>query len=150
MFIIAHTQAGTNVASQIADRLEGVSLASIEEAVKSPESLGDFDSIGLVYEQEGKAIPAVVISFIKDVLGSYDLKGLEYMFSLCLCDNESYHSLKIVEKLCSKVGCTPSLNLPVTSGTDIESVVSQIKGGDIVLPKGSLGTMFFMKAHKIR
>lgn len=150
MFVIAHTKACSQKAEQIASKLSDTQMVAIEDAIQDPQMLGDFDNIGLVYEQQGRAVPSCVISFIHDVLGSYDLSDLQYMFNICICDAKPQHSLKIVEKLCAKVGCAPSLNVTLGAHQDVAEVCSRIENGDILLAKGSLGTMFFMKFHKIR
>ena len=70
-----------------------------------------------------------------------------------MCEGKHAHALKIVEKLCSKVGCAPSLSvtLPPDGYTEesIEAVTEKIRSGEIELAKGSVGTMFYMKAHGI-
>ena len=93
-------------------------------------------------------------SFIRDVLGNCDLKSLEYMFSICITDGKVGHALKIVEKLCAKAGCAPSLSLAIdrNSITDevYENTLKLIDSGEIRLAKGSLGTSIYMLLHGIK
>ena len=156
MFAIVHTQSCAQMASALAkklsDTLDEVRLVPVEEALSDPDALGDFDKIGLVFHNDGKSLPLEMQDFIREVLGNSDLRGLEYMFSLCMCDNPG-HALKIVEKLCAKAGCAPSLSLTLkadASEKDIEDVASLIESGDIRLAKGSIGTWLYMLFHGIK
>ena len=153
MYKIIHTAGCTDVAARLADRLYGSIPVPIESVLADPESLGDFDSLGLVFERVDRGVPSSIVKFIEDVLGNYDLSNLVHMFSICVCEGKPAHALKIVEKLCSKVGCAPSLSvvLPHDGYTEesIEAVIEKIRSGEIELAKGSVGTMFYMKAHGI-
>ena len=160
MFAIVHTQSCAQMASALAknlseklsDTLDEVRLVPVEEALSDPDALGDFDKIGLVFQNDGKSLPLEMQDFIRDILGNSDLRGLEYMFSLCMCDNPG-HALKIVEKLCAKAGCAPSLSLSLkadASEKDIEDVASLVESGDIRLAKGSIGTWLYMLFHGIK
>ena len=152
MFAIVHTQSCAEIAAKLSEKLEETRLVPVEEALSAPETLGDFDNLGLVFHNDGKSLPLKMQNFIRDNLGNSDLRGLEYMFSLCICDNPG-HALKIVEKLCAKAGCAPSLSLslrPDASDKDFDEVVSLIKSGDIRLAKGSLGTSIYMLFHGIK
>ena len=153
MYKIVHTACCTDIAARLADRLYGSVAVPIENVLSDPESLGDFDCLGLVFERVERGVPSSVVAFIDNVLGSYDLSNLVHMFSICVCEGKPAHALKIVEKLCSKVGCAPSLSvtLPPDGYTEesIEAVTEKIRSGEIALAKGSVGTMFYMKAHGI-
>ena len=153
MYKIIHTASCADVAARLADRLYGSIPVPIESVLADPESLGDFDCLGLVFERVDRGVPSSIVKFIEDVLGNYDLSNLVHMFSICVCEGKPAHALKIVEKLCSKVGCAPSLSvvLPPDGYTEesIEAVIEKIRSGDIELAKGSVGTMFYMKAHGI-
>ena len=150
MYKIIHTATCTDVAGRITASLNGSQTILIESAIANPESLGDFDCLGLVFERQENGVPASVVSFINDVLGEYDLSELQHMFSICVCEGSPAHALKIVEKLCSKVGCAPSLSIAIPPSADVASAVEKIRSGEIILAKGSLGTMFYMKAHGIK
>ena len=153
MYKIIHTASCADVAARLADRLYGSIPVPIESVLADPESLGDFDCLGLVFERVERGVPASIVKLIEDVLGNYDLSNLVHMFSICVCEGKPAHALKIVEKLCSKVGCAPSLSavLPPDGYTEesIEAVIEKIRSGEIELAKGSIGTMFYMKAHGI-
>ena len=153
MYKIIHTASCADIAARLADRLYGSIPVPIETVLANPESLGDFDSLGLVFERVERGVPSSIVKFIEDVLGNYDLSNLVHMFSICVCEGKPAHALKIVEKLCSKVGCAPSLSavLPPDGYTEesIEAVIEKIRSGEIELAKGSVGTMFYMKAHGI-
>ncbi len=150
MYKIIHTATCADVASRIAASLNGSQTVLIESAIADPESLGDFDCLGLVFDRQEKGVPASVVSFINDVLGEYDLSELQHMFSICVCEGSPAHALKIVEKLCSKVGCAPSLSIAIEPSADLADAIEKIRSGEIVLAKGSVGTMFYMKAHGIK
>lgn len=149
MYRIIHTASCADVARRLAESLNGSQALPIESVLADPESLGDFDCMGLVFDREERGIPTSVISFINDVLGNYDLSDLQHMFSICVCEGGPAHALKIVEKLCSRVGCAPSLSVTLSPSADIADVLEKIRSGEIELAKGSLGTMFYMKAHGI-
>lgn len=156
MFAIVHTQSCAQMASALAkklsDTLDEVRFVPVVEALSDPDALGDFDKIGLVFHNDGKSLPLEMQDFIREILGNSDLRGLEYMFSLCMCDNPG-HALKIVEKLCAKAGCAPSLSLSLkadASEKDIEDVASLVESGDIRLAKGSIGTWLYMLFHGIK
>ena len=160
MFAIVHTQSCAQMASKLSEELseklsaspDEVRLVPVEDALSDPDALGDFDKIGLVFHNDGKSLPLEMQDFIRDILGNSDLRGLEYMFSLCICDNPG-HALKIVEKLCAKAGCAPSLSLSLkadASEKDIEEVASLVESGDIRLAKGSIGTSIYMLLHGIK
>ena len=153
MYKIIHTASCADIAARLADRLYGSIPVQIESVLADPESLGDFDCLGIVFERVERGVPSSIVKFIEDVLGNYDLSNLVHMFSICVCEGKPAHALKIVEKLCSKVGCAPSLSvvLPPDGYTEesIEAVIEKIRSGEIELAKGSVGTMFYMKAHGI-
>lgn len=157
MFAIVHTQTCAQIAAKLSEkldeaRLDEIRLVPVEEALSDPDTLGDYGNLGLVFHNDGKSLPLEMQDFIREVLGNSDLRGLEYMFSLCICENAG-HALKIVEKLCAKAGCAPSLSLalrPDVTDKDIEEVASLVKSGDIRLAKGNLGTWIYMLVHGIK
>ena len=150
MYKIIHTVGCADVAARLAEKLNESTAVPIESVLADPESLGDFDCLGIVFEREGRGVPSSVVAFIENVLGSYDLSGLQHMFSICVCEGSPAHALKIVEKLCSGVGCAPSLSIALSPSAEISDVIGKIQSGDIELAKGSIGTMFYMKAHGIK
>lgn len=153
MFIIVYTEDCMHAAQMTADRLGECRMVPVGEALSEPSCLGDFDELGLVFGRDGKAAPAEIMDFIRTVLRDYDLSGLQYMFSLCICDESPAHALKIVEKLCARVGCAPSLNttLPTSASEgDYDTLAAEIGSGAIRLAKGSIGTMWYMKFHGIK
>ena len=160
MFAIVHTQSCAQMALKLSKKLsaklsedpEEVRLVPVEDTLSYPDALGDFDKLGLVFHNDGKSLPVEMQDFIRNILGNSDLRGLEYMFSVCVC-KECGHALKIVEKLCAKAGCAPSLSLsmnPDASEKDIEEVASLVESGDIRLAKGSMGTWVYMLLHGIK
>ena len=150
MYTIVHTSCCAAVAEKIASCLEESLTFDIQQVLENPEILGDFDCLGLVFDRQEKGVPSSVVSFINDVLGNNDLSGLQYMFSICVCEGGPAHALKIVEKLCSRVGCAPSLNATLPETEDVNRIVEKIRSGEIELAKGSVGTMFYMKTHGIK
>ena len=150
MYTIVHTACCGEVAEKLAEKLYGSKAVPIEDVLADPESLGDFDCLGLVFERAERGLPSSVIDFIANVLGNYDLSGLQHMFSICVCEGSPAHALKIVEKLCAGVGCAPSMSISLTPSADISDAVAKIRSGEIELAKGSIGSMFYMKSHGIR
>ncbi len=154
MFTIVHTSSCTDFASKLANRLEDARPVLVDDVLSDPEILDDFDSLGLVFSNDGKSLPLEMQSFIRDVMGNCDLKSLQYMFSICLTEGGVGHALKIVEKLCAKAGCAPSLSLSLdrsgVTDEDADRVVKLIESGDIQLAKGSIGTSIYMLMHGIR
>lgn len=149
MYIIACTEACRSQADKLSEKLVDSKVVLMEDMINAPESLGDFQNLGLVFQREGKGLPQTVVSFIQDVLGNYDLTNLEHMFSLCVCD-KPLHALKMVERLCARVGCAPSLSCVFPEDQGIPALVDSINAGDIQLAKGSFGTTFYMKAHGLK
>ena len=150
MYTIVHTAACTDIAKKFAEALEGSQTFEISKVLEDPESLGDFDCLGLIFDRQEKGVPSTVVSFINDVLDNNDLSDLQHMFSICVCKGSPAHALKIVEKLCAGVGCAPSLSISLPPSADISDAVTKIQNGDIELAKGSIGTMFYMKANGIK
>ena len=150
MYTIVHTAACTEIANRFAEALEESRTFEISRVLEYPESIGDFDCLGLIFDRLEKGVPSDVVSFINDVLGNNDLSELQHMFSICVCEGNPAHALKIVEKLCSGVGCAPSLSISMSPSADISDTIEKIQSGDIELAKGSIGTMFYMKAHGIK
>ena len=154
MFTIVHTKSCTDFAENLSIRLSDAKTVLVDDILSDPQTIDDFDNLGLVFSNDGKSLSLEMQSFIRDVLGNCDLKSLEYMFSICITDGNVGHALKIVEKLCAKVGCAPSLSLAIDrqSITDevYDNAVKLIDSGEIRLAKGSLGTSIYMLLHGIK
>ncbi len=153
MFTIVHTNSSTDFASKLAEKLGEAKTVLVDDIISDPQTLEDFENLGLVFSNDGKSLPQNMQAFIRDVLGNCDLKSLEYMFSICVTDGNVGHALKMVEKLCAKAGCAPSLSLAVGTNftdEDIEKTVKLIESGEIRLAKGSLGTSIYMLTHGIK
>ncbi len=150
MYKIACTAACQDQAHRIASLLGDSEVFTVDSILSDPQSFGDFENLGLVFGKDGKGLPEEMVRFIKEFLGNNDLSGMQYMFSICVCDGKPEHALKLVEKLCAKIGCAPSLSATLASDGDATSLAEKIKSCDIELAKGSIGTMFYMKAHKIK
>ena len=154
MFTIVHTKSCTDFAENLSKRLSDAKTVLVDDILSAPQAIDDFDNLGLVFSNDGKSLPLQMQSFIRDVLGNCDLKSLEYMFSICITDGNVGHALKIVEKLCAKAGCAPSLSLAIdrNSITDevYENTLKLIDSGEIRLAKGSLGTSIYMLLHGIK
>ena len=149
MFKIVSTSDCRTQARLIADRIGECEILDAESVVADPGTLGDFENLGLVFGREGKGIPASVKSFVSDVLGGRDLEGMQYMFSVCVCDGKPFHALKIVEILCSRIGCAPSLSMVMHNESDAETIACKINDGGIVLAGGGVRTIIYMKRHRI-
>ena len=154
MFTIVHTKSCTDFAENLSIRLSDAKTVLVDDILSDPQAIDDFDNLGLIFSNDGKSLTLEMQSFIRDVLGSCDLKSLEYMFSICITDGKVGHALKIVEKLCAKAGCAPSLSLAIdrNSITDevYENTLKLIDSGEIRLAKGSLGTSIYMLLHGIK
>ena len=154
MFTIVHTKSCTDFATNLAKRLSEATAILVDDILNDPQSIEDFDNLGLVFSNDGKSLPIEMQCFIRNVLGNCDLKSLEYMCSICITDGSVGHALKIVEKLCAKAGCAPSLSLAIDRNniTDevYENTLKLIDSGEIRLAKGSLGTSIYMLLHGIK
>ena len=150
MYKIVHTAKCAEIANRFAEALEGSQTFEISQVLEDPQSLDDFDCLGLIFDRQEKGVPSDVVSFINDVLGNNDLSELQHMFGICVCEGSPAHALKIVEKLCAGVGCAPSLSISLSPSADISDAIEKIQNGDIELAKGSIGTMFYMKSQGIK
>lgn len=150
MFTIVYTKQCAELAKSLAVELGECDLWEVDQALRAPDRLENFEKLGLVFHNEGKSLPVSMQDFIRGVLGNCDLKEMEYMFSICKCSGPVGHALKIVEKLCAKVGCAPSFSLVLQGNEDLKMVAQRIESGEILLAKGSLGTSLYMLMHGIR
>jgi len=140
------------IAKRIADATNG-DIVKLENAMEAPGVLEEVDSIGLVYCKCGKDIDDRMVHFIKEGLGSIELKGLEYLFSICVCEGPAkpQYALKVVNRLCSQIGCLPSYSRAVSRDDDsIEKVCNDISKEAIRLADGSPFIGLYMKANKKR
>lgn len=143
------------IAKRIADATNG-DVVKLENAMEAPGVLEEVDSIGLVYCKCGKDISTRMVRFIKEGLGSIELKGLKYLFSICVCEGPAkpQYALKVVNRLCSQIGCLPSYSKAVPSdgsaGDAIEQVCDDISKENIRLADGSPFIGLYMKANKKR
>ncbi|MBR2281879.1 MAG: hypothetical protein IJ863_04580 [Spirochaetales bacterium] len=149
MYKIACTQACRDQADRLAALIGNSEVVLMEDMVRNPEGLGNFHEMGLVFERQDKGLPDTVVSFINDVLGSYDLTDLDHLFSVCVCD-KPMHALKMVEKLCARIGCAPSFSDVYPKESDLVSFVDRIRGGEIQLARGSFGTTLYMRSHGLK
>lgn len=141
------------IAKRIAQATSG-DIVKLENAMEAPGVLEEVDSIGLVYCKCGKDISDRMVRFIKEGLGSIELKGLEYLFSICVCEGiaKPQYALKVVNRLCSSIGCLPSYSRAIQSGSDseLEAVSRDISKESIRLADGSPFVGLYMKANKKR
>ncbi len=148
------------IAKRIAQSAGG-DIVKLENAIEAPGVLEEVDSIGLVYCKCGKDISTRMVRFIKESLSAIDLKGLEYLFSICVCQRPAkpQYALKVVNGLCSQIGCLPSYSKAVPSDGSagdaigvnaIEQVCNDISKEAIRLADGSPFIGLYMKANKKR
>ncbi len=143
------------IAKRIAQAAGG-DVVKLENAIEAPGVLEEVDSIGLVYCKCGKDISTRMVRFIKASLSAIDLKGLEYLFSICVCQRPAkpQYALKVVNGLCSQIGCLPSYSKAIPSdgnaGDAIEQVCDDISKENIRLADGSPFIGLYMKANKKR
>jgi len=161
------------LAREIAKSVDG-EVVKLENAMNAPDVLEDISHVGLLYYKCGKDISDNMIKFICNGLGSIELKNMEYLFSICVCEGEvakPQYALKVVNRLCSHVGCLPSystamlesdflsVNAP-QSETRIEmskdraavlnAICNDLKNEEIKLPYGSPFVGWYMKLAKKR
>ena len=148
MFGIVCTSDCLSHARAIADCLEDCAILDFDTVLADPSAFEVPENLGIVFSREDKGIPAAVASFIKDVLGNADLQDMKYMFSVCVCD-KPYHALRIVEMLCAKQGCAPSLSIAMKDASEAPGIAKKIASGDIVLAGSGIGTVIYMKRHKL-
>lgn len=140
------------IAKRIAQAASG-DIVKLENAMEAPGVLEEVDSIGLVYCKCGKDISDRMVRFIKEGLGSIELKGLEYLFSVCVCKGKAkpHYALKVVNRLCSQIGCLPSYSRAVSTDEDsIEQVCIDIQKESIRLADGNPLVGIYMKANRKR
>ncbi|MCF0262459.1 MAG: hypothetical protein HUK23_06075 [Sphaerochaetaceae bacterium] len=150
MTTIIHTSDCQKQAQNLAKVLEQCSLISVQEVLQNPVLLESFDQLGFIYSNQGKTIPQEISFLIKDVLSLKDLSSLNYLFNLCVCEKNSGYALKLVEILCSNIGCAPSLSMELKSDTDYQTIAQKIKNNDIVVAGNTFGAWLYSKLHKIR
>lgn len=155
------------VAKRIAEGLGGDAM-KLENAVEAPCTLEGVDTIGLVYFKQGKDIGDDVVRFVRQSMGSIELKGLQYLFSICVCrdgagtkeakasdgtkDARPQYALKVMNRLFSSIGCLPSYSKAVPFGDEeaLEKVCRELSKGAIRLAYGSPFVGLYMKANKNR
>ena len=140
------------IAKRIAQAASG-DIVKLENAMEAPGVLEEVDSIGLVYCKCGKDISDRMVRFIREGLGSIELKGLEYLFSVCVCKGKAkpHYALKVVNRLCSQIGCLPSYSKAVSSDDKtLEEICKDVSKESIKLADGSPFIGLYMKANKKR
>ncbi len=75
------------LAREIAKSVDG-EVVKLENAMNAPDVLEDISHVGLLYYKSGKDISDNMVKFIREDLGSIELKNLEYLFSVCVCKEE--------------------------------------------------------------
>lgn len=141
------------VARRIAKAVGGdcVRLGNVMEA---PDVLGEANCVGMVYFKCGKDIDDSMVRFARHCLGSIELKGLEYLFSLCVCEGNAkpQYALKVVNRLCAHAGCLPSYSRAVSMGDDgaLDEVCRDLSKEAIRLADGSPFVGLYMRANKRR
>ena len=139
MYTIISTLSGMGFANKLSEGLEGSTVLTFEDAIKSPEKLDGCEYLGLVFNNEGVELPADVEDLIFDVLSlNGRLKKIKYMFSICLCMKSVGYALMIVEKLCRKYGHTPELSLSFTTrsknNVDVNKALYHIRSQNHIIP----------------
>lgn len=140
------------IARRIADATNGDTV-KLENAMEAPGVLEEMDSIGLVYCKCGKDIGPRMVRFLREGLGSIELKGLEYLFSICVCEGPAkpQYALKVVNRLCSQIGCLPSYSKAVSSDDKtLDEICRDVSKEAIRLADGSPFIGLYMKANKKR
>ena len=148
MYGIVCTSDCLSHARALSECLEDCAILDFDTVLADPSAFEVPENLGIVFSRQDKGIPAQVASFIKDVLGSADLDDMKYMFSVCVCERP-YHALRIVEMLCAKVGCAPSLSTVMKEPSDAPEIAKKIESGDIVLAGSGIGAVIYMKRHKL-
>lgn len=152
-----------SIAREVAKSVDG-EVVKLENAMNAPDVLEDISCVGLVYYKCGKDISDNMIKFIRDGLGSIELKNLEYLFSICVCKDEKNpqnakiqkarpcYALRVVNRLCSHVGCLPSYSAAILKSNDaqLRDICNDIKKEEIKLPYGSPFATLYMKFAKKR
>ncbi|MCR5442365.1 MAG: hypothetical protein K6E89_01280 [Sphaerochaetaceae bacterium] len=154
MYTIISTLSGMGFANKLSEGLEGSTLLTFEDAIKSPEKLDGCEYLGLVFNNEGVELPADVEDLIFDVLSlNGRLKKIKYMFSICLCMKSVGYALMIVEKLCRKYGHTPELSLSFTTrsknNVDVNKALYHIRSQNHIIATGRIGSSLYMASHGI-
>ena len=154
MYTILYTQRCRDFASKLAEKLGDSIIISIDDVLKDPTKLGSYDKLGLIFNTEGKIVPADIEDLILDVFAHHPSRRVvEYMFSICITDGRSDFGLKVVEKLCQKAGHPTSLNLAFPSRTrndiDIERAVYLIKERHYIGACSNFFTSLYMTKYGV-
>jgi len=147
------------VAQKIASCLNGEAV-KLENAMDAPDILEGIDTVGLVYFKTGRDVSENIVRFIKKCMGTIELKDLGYLFSLCVCNSDSKkkggsiakpdYSLRVINRLCSKIGCLPSYSniMLMDDEKKLDVVCKELEKETIKLPKGSPFVGLYMKLTK--
>lgn len=152
MVRIVYEEGLETIAKRIAQASDGDTV-KLENAMEAPVVLEEVDSIGLVYFKCGKDISDRMVRFIREGLGSIELKGLEYLFSICVCEGPAkpQYALKVVNRLCSQIGCLPSYSKAVSSDDKtLDEICRDVSKESIRLADGNPLVGIYMKANRKR
>lgn len=142
-----------DIASEIAKRLEGDAV-KLENALDAPTILEEANEITLLYYKTGKDISDKMVKLLKEGFGSIDLAGLEYLASICVCESPQY-ALKVVERLCARIGCLPSYSTTlnancINNSPILDSLCKDLSSSAVKIAKGGYFTRLHMKHSKGR
>lgn len=173
-FIVCFSGTGNSfyIANQIAEKLGNFEVKMISHLLSNPDSLEEFDELGIVFPTYCFVPPEMVTRFITDVLSKYDLKKLENLFVITSVGSKPVFSLRITEYLLNKIGCSSSYSNMVKSistyipfdpipqkkhyfehmeemDKQIDSIVEDLKANKIKIPKNApFYRLFFGIAKK--
>ena len=141
------------IASELAKRLGGDAV-KLENALEAPTILEEASEIGLLYYRCGKDISEKMVALLKEGFGSIELKGLEYLASICVCDTPSY-ALTVVDRLCARVGCLPSYSTTlnancVNDAAVLETLCKDLASRAVKVVRGGLFARLHMRKFRSR
>ncbi len=139
------------IASNLAARLGGDAV-KLENALEAPTILEEADELALLYYRAGKDVSDKMVALLTEGLGSIDLKGLEYLASICVCDKPSY-ALTVVDRLCARVGCLPSYSTTLAANcandaSVLDALCKALASGAVKIAKGGLFARLHMKKFR--
>ena len=136
------------LAGELAKRVGGDAV-KMENAIEAPSILEEVDELVLLYYRDGKDISEKMVVLLRETFGSIDLKDLQYLASICVCEKPKY-ALTVVDHLCARVGCLPSYSTTlnancVNNASVLDGLCKDLSSGAVKIAKGGLFARLYMK-----
>ncbi|MCF0237713.1 MAG: hypothetical protein HUK24_03855 [Sphaerochaetaceae bacterium] len=153
--VIVYTKGYEEKAKEVAlsygsvnENVEVLSMASVTE---NPQSLENFNILGLLYSQEGNNFEKEAATFVTKVLSQKEKQDLYFLFALAhIPSNKFRYTFRAMEKLCSKAGCALSQCQSFENKEEklSQEILQNIVKENYNLAKGSPFPWWYMKLSK--